>query len=101
MVTRLPDDQRTCGICGRLLSDHDSESDVASEVSEGGIVEYVVTGIRGALGDYKAVDDPTDRARTIAAPAATWTTGTATCNGSAAVCRWLASRSKTSPTMRP
>lgn len=45
MVTRLPDDQRTCGICGRLLSDHDSESDVPSEVSEGGIVEYVVTGI--------------------------------------------------------
>lgn len=60
MVTRLPDDQRTCGICGRLLSDHDSESDVPSEVSEGGIVEYVVTGIRGSLGDYKAVDDPTD-----------------------------------------
>lgn len=58
MASRASSDQDTCGICGQLFRDHDSGSD--AHVDEGR-VEYVITRVRGALADYEAVVDRSDR----------------------------------------
>jgi hypothetical protein len=65
MATYLPNDQGLCGICGQPLAGpcHASEGGFQVGLDEGRVVEYAVTGLRGAFAYFQAIDDPSDRGK--------------------------------------